>query len=76
MLKDKGIRAELDASDENLGTKIRAAKTMKIPYTIIIGDKEIEANKITLESRDMGNLGQKSNEELLKHLLDEIQNKA
>jgi threonyl-tRNA synthetase len=76
MLKEKGIRAELDASDENLGKKIREAKVMKTPYTIVIGDKEIEADKITLESRDKGNLGQKPHEEVLTHLLDEIRNKA
>ena len=75
-LKNKGIRAELDASDENLGTKIRGAKTMKIPYTIIIGDKEIEADKVTLESRDKGNLGQKTLEDTVKFLLDEIAAKA
>ena len=41
-----------------MGGKVRDAKNMKIPYTIIIGDKDIEAKKISVESRDQGQLGQ------------------
>lgn len=75
MLKENNIRAEFDDKDINLGTKVRDAKNNKIPYWIVIGDKEIEANKITLESRDAGNLGQISKEELLAKILEEIKNK-
>ncbi len=75
ILKDNNIRAEFDDKDENLGTKVRAAKNEKIPYWIVVGDKEIEANKITLESRDTGNLGQISKEDLVIKLLAEIKNK-
>jgi len=75
MLKEAGIRAEFDDADLNLGTKVRNAKNSKIPYWIVVGDKEIEAKKITLESRDAGQLGQMSFEELLKKFLEEIKNK-
>jgi threonyl-tRNA synthetase len=75
MLKENNIRAEFDDAEENLGGKVRDAKNNKIPYWIVIGDKEIEADKITLESRDKGQLGQVSKEELLKKLLEEIKNK-
>ncbi|KKR62083.1 threonine--tRNA ligase [Candidatus Nomurabacteria bacterium RIFCSPHIGHO2_01_FULL_39_220] len=75
MLKENNIRAELDDAEVNLGTKVRSAKNDKIPYWIVIGDKEIEAKKVTLESRDSGNLGQMSQEELLKKILEEIKNK-
>jgi threonyl-tRNA synthetase len=75
LLKENNIRAELDDKEANLGGKVRDAKNNKIPYWIVIGDKEIEANKITLESRDKGQLGQMSEEELLKKLLEEIKNK-
>jgi threonyl-tRNA synthetase len=75
MLKEHGIRAELDDEDKNLGGKVRDAKNNKIPYWMVIGDKEIEADKITLESRDAGQLGQISKEELLSKLLEEIKNK-
>jgi threonyl-tRNA synthetase len=75
MLKENNIRSEFDDAEENLGGKVRDAKNNKLPYWIVIGDKEIEADKITLESRDKGQLGQMSKEELLKKLLEEIKNK-
>ena len=75
LLKENNIRAELDIEDKNLGGKVRDAKNNKIPYWIVIGDKEIEAGKVTLESRDNGQLGQISKEELVTKLLEEIKNK-
>jgi threonyl-tRNA synthetase len=75
MLKENNIRAEFDDKDENLGTKVRDAKNNKLPYWIVIGDKEIEAGKVTLESRDNGNLGQISKENLISKLLEEIKTK-
>ena len=75
MLKENNIRAELDDGDSNLGGKVRDAKNNKLPYWIVIGDKEIEAKKITLESRDQGQIGQISPEELLQKFLDEVKNK-
>lgn len=75
LLKENNIRAEFDDEDENLGGKVRDAKNQKLPYWIVIGDKEIEAKKVTLESRDSGNLGQMSAEELVSKLKEEIKNK-
>lgn len=75
MLIEKDIRAEFDDEDSNLGGKVRDAKNQKMPYWIVIGDKEIEVDKVTLESRDNGQLGQISKEELVSKLLEEITNK-
>lgn len=81
LLKQNNIRATLDDADENLGGKVRDAKNQKMPYWIVIGDKEIESNTVTLESRDLsaqagsGNLGQISAEELVSKLKEEIKNK-
>jgi threonyl-tRNA synthetase len=75
MLNNAGIRAELDDKEGNLGGKVRDAKTNKIPYWIVIGDKEIESGKLTLESRDNGQLGQISKEDLLEKLLLEIKSR-
>ncbi len=75
LLNENNIRVEFDDTDTNLGTKVRDAKNNKVPYWIVIGDKEIEANKTTLESRDSGPLGQMTSEELLAKLLEEIKNK-
>lgn len=75
ILKNAGIRAELDDSNESLGKKIRNAKTEKIPYMIVIGDKEVANTAITLESRDEGNLGIFSTDDLVTKLKNEIENK-
>ncbi len=56
-LSAAGLRVDLDTSDEGFGKKVRSAKVMKIPYFVIIGDKDEDAGKVTLESRDKGNLG-------------------
>jgi threonyl-tRNA synthetase len=75
MLKENGIRAEFDNAEENLGTKVRDAKNNHLPYWIVVGDKEIAENKVTLESRDAGQLGQMSKDEMLAKLLEEIKAK-
>jgi threonyl-tRNA synthetase len=74
-LNQAGIRAEVDTEDANLGTKVRDAKTNKIPYWIVLGDKEVESGKLTLESRDQGPLGQLPIEEVLNKLQAEIKDK-
>lgn len=53
-LRSAGIRAELDDSNESLGKKIRNAKTEKVPYLLVIGDAEVEAQTVTVEGRDKG----------------------
>lgn len=50
-LKEKNIRAEVDDRNESLGKRIRAAKEMKVPYVIVIGDKERDSGNITVETR-------------------------
>lgn len=75
LLIENGIRSELDSADENLGTKVRGAKTNKIPYWIVLGDKEVEATKVTLESRD-GKKVELNQEELISKLKEEIKNKS
>lgn len=47
-----GIRATLDDANESLGKRIRAAKTQKLPYVLIMGDKEVESQTVTVEGRD------------------------
>ena len=47
MLKKEGIRAELDDSNEKLGYRLRNAVVNKIPYTLVIGDKEKESGSVT-----------------------------
>lgn len=56
-LKQNNLRIEIDESNENLGKKVRQAKLEKVPYFLVLGDKETTEKNITLESRDEGNLG-------------------
>lgn len=51
-LKEEEIRAEIDDSNESLGKKIREAKIQKIPYLLVIGEKEASAKEVTVESRE------------------------
>ena len=74
-LKAENIRTELDDSNESLGKKIRNAKTEKVPYMLVIGDKEVSGNEITLESRNSGDLGQLEVEKLISKLKQEIKEK-
>jgi threonyl-tRNA synthetase len=74
-LKAAGIRVELDTSGDSLGKKIRNAKTAKIPYALVIGDKEVEGNTVTIESRK-GNEGAVSVDDLLARLQKEISEKT
>jgi threonyl-tRNA synthetase len=75
LLRSHGIRAKMDLSTDSFGKKIRAAKTEHIPYFIIIGDKDIAAGKVTLESRDLGQIGQIEKEGVVLRLLNEIKSK-
>ena len=75
-LKKAGIRVGLADNNESLGKKVRQAKVEKIPYWIVIGDKEVESKTVTLESRDNGQLGAISLEELLNKLTTEIETKS
>jgi len=65
VLKKAGVRAALDSSGETLGKKIRSANMQKIPYTLVIGDKEKESSTATIESRDSGTIGEKPIEEFI-----------
>ena len=74
-LKTAGVRAEIDKDADNFGKKVRNAKNMHIPYFIIIGDKDISANKVTLESRDAGQIGQLGEDEVIERITKEIKEK-
>ncbi|GHV36639.1 threonine--tRNA ligase [Clostridia bacterium] len=64
-LKDAGLRAELDARNEKVGYKIREAQKQKIPYMLVIGDKESESGLVSVRHRKEGDLGAKSAEDFI-----------
>lgn len=69
---EKGIRVELDSRQEKLGYKIREAQTSKVPYILVIGDKEIEANSVGVRARNEGDIGQMLVEDFISKIEDEI----
>ncbi|MFA7252593.1 MAG: threonine--tRNA ligase [Candidatus Paceibacterota bacterium] len=74
-LKALDIRVDFDNTDEGMGKKIRAGKNMKVPYMLVIGDKEMESNELTLEIRGTEKEGKQekiSLEKLKERLLKEI----
>lgn len=64
-LSNVGVRAEADKSNETLGKKIRTGQMQKIPYLLVVGDKEIEAKNVAVRSRDDGDMGSKSVDEFV-----------
>ena len=68
----EGIRAESDNRAEKIGYKIREAQLAKIPYMVVIGDKEVADNVVSVRSRNGGDLGSMKTEDLIKKLKDEI----
>ncbi|MBC8589311.1 threonine--tRNA ligase [Paratissierella segnis] len=75
-MEDKGIRVEVDDRAEKIGFKIREAQMQKIPYMLVVGEKEVEQNLISVRKRDHGDLGQKPIAEFIENILEEIENKT
>ncbi len=76
MLHAKGMRVEVDDRSEKIGYKIRQAQLEKVPYMLIIGDKELEDRTVSLRSRKDGDLGAMSAEAAAAKLFEEIETKA
>ncbi len=75
-LKDKNIRAELDTNPETMQAKIRVAQLQKIPYMIIIGDREQSADQISVRTRDGKTLELNNFGDFLSHLDKEVEAKS
>ncbi|AYB39401.1 threonine--tRNA ligase [Brevibacillus laterosporus] len=71
-LLQAGIRVELDSRNEKIGYKIREAQMQKIPYMLVIGEKEMEEGALSVRKRGEGDLGSKPVAEVLAHLQNEI----
>ena len=71
-LKDSGLRVKLDTRNEKMGAKIRNAELNKIPMMIILGEKEVEDNSISIRRRFVGNQGSMKLDEFLVAALNEV----
>lgn len=75
-LKASGIRAELDSRAEKIGYKIREAQMQKVPYMLVVGAKEEEENLVSVRSRFAGDEGQKSLDEFIAAMKEEVESKT
>jgi threonyl-tRNA synthetase len=75
-LEQYGVRVETDLRSEKIGFKIREAQMQKIPYMLVIGDKEIEQGLVAVRSRKDGDLGTMTLADFRAKLLEEIATKA
>lgn len=75
-LSEGNFRVEFDDRNEKIGYKIREAQLEKVPYMLIIGDKEIEENKVAVRSRKNGDIGSISLTEFINKLSEEIKTKS
>lgn len=71
-LLDAGLRAKVNLKDDRVGYKIRAASMQKIPYVLVVGEKEQAGDFINVRSRDKGELGEMSVEAFLHSIQDEV----
>ena len=73
-LTDKGFRIEIDDRNEKIGYKIREAQLQKVPYMLVVGDKEIENNQVGVRSRKDGDIGAMSLSDFEEKLDREVRN--
>ena len=67
-LQKQKIRVEVDSRSEKIGYKIREAQLSKVPYMLVVGDKEVESKTIGVRSREKGDIGSMTLEEFLKSI--------
>ena len=75
-LEKAGVRVFVDSRNESIGKKIREAQLAKIPYMLIVGDKEVEAGTVAVRKRGLGDQGAVKVEEFIKSITTEIANKS
>ena len=76
MMRDADIRVEVDERNEKIGYKIREGQMEKVPYMLIIGDKEMESKTVAVRKRGQGDIGTQPVEQFLAGISEEISNKT
>ncbi|MFQ3549760.1 MAG: threonine--tRNA ligase [Armatimonadota bacterium] len=71
-LREIGLRVDIDDRNEKMGFKIREAQLLKIPYMLVVGDKELEENKISVRSRSEGDMGSINVQEFITQVKNEL----
>ena len=75
-LEKAGIRTEIDLRNEKINLKIRESQMQKVPYMLVLGDKEVEQGVVAVRSRKEGSIGTMTVEDLIAKLQDEVDSKA
>lgn len=75
-LEEKGMRVEVDDRSEKIGYKIREAQLTKVPYMIVVGDKDIENNTVSVRERKEGDIGAMSLDDFIARAVEEIETKV
>ena len=75
-LDEYGLRVEVDARNEKIGFKIREAQMQKIPYMLVIGDKEAEEGTVAVRSRKEGDLGAMAIDAFIAKITEEVRTKS
>ena len=76
MLTEAGIRSEADIRNEKIGAKIRNATLAKVPYMLIVGDREVEESTVSVRLRQKGDIGSMASSDLLDRMAEEIRNRS
>lgn len=75
-LREAGLRVEVDYRNEKIGYKIREAQVEKVPYMLVLGDKEAENGQVAVRSRKEGDLGPMPLENFIEKITEEVRTKA
>ncbi|MDQ7054997.1 MAG: threonine--tRNA ligase [Persephonella sp.] len=75
-LEEEGLRVEIDERNERMNKKIRDAELQKVPYMLIVGDREMENKTVSLRTKKKGNMGSLTIEEFVKRAKEIIKNKS
>lgn len=74
-LRDNGIRSEINEENDTIGKKIREAELQKIPYVLVVGDKEVASKSVAVRLRGKGNVGAVKLDKFVADIKEEIDNK-
>jgi threonyl-tRNA synthetase len=75
-LKESGFRVKLDLRNEKIGFKIREHTLKRVPYLLVVGDKEMEAGEIAIRTRSGEDLGKMSVDDFISKLSEEVNSRS
>jgi len=75
-MREKDIRVDVDDRNEKIGYKIREGQMAKVPYMLVIGDKEVENNTVAVRKRGQGDIGAQAVDDFIAVVLDEVAKKT